>query len=127
MSLIISKKHGVNPAMMLCPICGGDSGLALLGRLKNDAKAPRRMVGNPCDQCIEFMKKGIIVVSCKDGEPDTRTGKLIVMKDDADLFNTEYLGVEMSKTVKEKRVLIMSDSDWLDLGFPTENITEKEI
>lgn len=50
----LSPKHGVNPSVMKCPVCAEDTGLALLGRLRDDAEAPRQMLDrDPCDKCKE--------------------------------------------------------------------------
>ena len=48
----VSEKHGVNPSITICPICGKETGIALLGKLKGDKEAPRRMLSDPCDDCI---------------------------------------------------------------------------
>ena len=40
-SITISKKHGVNPSILHCECCGKEYGLALLGKLKGDAEAPK--------------------------------------------------------------------------------------
>lgn len=48
----ISEKHGVNPSITICPICGKDTGIALLGKLKGDEEAPRKIIGDLCDDCI---------------------------------------------------------------------------
>lgn len=37
----LSKKHGLNPSMAMCPICGKAEGIALLGNIKRDEEAPR--------------------------------------------------------------------------------------
>ena len=52
----ISPKHGLNPALVVCPCCGADEGVALMGRLKDDAEAPRRILDvGPCSRCtLEF-------------------------------------------------------------------------
>lgn len=51
-SIRISEKHGVNPSITICPICGKETGIALLGKLKGDKEAPMRMLSDPCDDCI---------------------------------------------------------------------------
>jgi hypothetical protein len=48
----ISEKHGVNPSITICPICGKETGIALLGKLKGDKEAPMRMLSDPCDDCV---------------------------------------------------------------------------
>lgn len=34
----LSEKHGVNPSIIVCPICDKETGIALLGKLKGDKK-----------------------------------------------------------------------------------------
>jgi hypothetical protein len=48
----VSEKHGVNPSITVCPICGKETGIALLGKLKGDKEAPMRMLSDPCDDCV---------------------------------------------------------------------------
>lgn len=51
-SIKLSEKHGVNPSMLCCPVCGKEYGIALLGKLKGDVEAPMRIIGNElCDDC----------------------------------------------------------------------------
>lgn len=47
----VSEKHGVNPSITICPICGKETGIALLGKLKGDKEAPRYIQGDICDEC----------------------------------------------------------------------------
>mgnify|MGYP007003721021 FL=1 len=48
----LSKKHGLNPSITVCPICGKEIGIALLGKLKEDEEAPRKIIEDLCDDCI---------------------------------------------------------------------------
>lgn len=41
-NIILSEKHGVNSSITVCPICGKEIGIALLGKLKGDEEAPRK-------------------------------------------------------------------------------------
>lgn len=34
MSIKLSPNHGLNPSIIICPICGKDVSIALFGRLK---------------------------------------------------------------------------------------------
>ena len=43
MSLRLSKEHGLNPSLLVCPICGKDVGIALLGA-NGGKKAPYQMI-----------------------------------------------------------------------------------
>ena len=60
--IILSKEHGVNPSIALCPVCGKEIGVALLGKLKDDAKAPPYVIGNPCNDCQKKFDEGYIAV-----------------------------------------------------------------
>lgn len=87
--IILSPKHGVNPSVMHCFICGKETGVALLGRLKDDAEAPRDMT-NPnelCDNCKALLKaKNKCIIECRDGESGDnpyRTGRFVFLKDGA--------------------------------------------
>lgn len=61
-----SPQHGVNPSMALCFFCGESKGLVMLGKLKDDAKAPREGIYDyqPCDKCAENWKKGTPIIRC---------------------------------------------------------------
>lgn len=63
-----SPKHGVNPTILKCFWCEGDIGVALLGRLKGDAEAPRETVLNlePCDKCKAMFAKGVQAIEVSD-------------------------------------------------------------
>ena len=51
MSLRLSKKYGLNPTLLVCPICGKDTGIALLGA-NNGKQAPMTTKdSNLCDEC----------------------------------------------------------------------------
>ena len=85
----LSAKHGVNPCIVKCFVCQEDTGeLALLGRLPNDAEAPREAVldKRPCSKCQEHMKQGVILISVRDGESGDnpfRRGAWVVIKHEA--------------------------------------------
>lgn len=49
--ITLSKKHGLNPSIAVCPICGKAEGVALLGHIKGDEEAPRYTHGDICDEC----------------------------------------------------------------------------
>lgn len=86
--IMLSPKHGVNASVVICPICKKDTSIALFGKLKDDAEAPRQVEGELCDECkkkyvtiIEvesetnrkgtgrcaYIPKEAINVECKDG------------------------------------------------------------
>ena len=58
MSLRLSKEHGLNPSLLVCPICGKDVGIALLGA-NGGKKAPYQMTSiELCNDCKQKVKEG---------------------------------------------------------------------
>lgn len=77
----LSEKHGVNPSIMMCPICFSETGVALLGKIENDAEAPKYAKDTePCDLCREQMKIGFLLV---EREGDVITGNRWVVTEEA--------------------------------------------
>ena len=85
--IVLSPKHGVNPSITHCECCGKETGLALLGRLKEDAKAPRDIALGLCDDCQKvFDQQGLMIIEVRDGESGDnpyRTGRLVGITKDA--------------------------------------------
>lgn len=85
-SIKVSEKYGVNPSMLICPICGGDAGIALMGRLPNDAEAPHKQISDAlCSDCEKVMKAGggfLVEAEDKNGEP-YRTGFTVGLSKEA--------------------------------------------
>lgn len=118
----LSEKHGVNPSLMLCFYCGEASGVALLGRLRDDEAAPRQGVYDmePCPTCKEYMAQGVILIGVDeklstDTQNPYRTGRFAVMKDDAvrRLFTPETVDVLL-----KKRCGFLTNEVWDLLGIP---------
>ena len=86
MGIILSKNHGLNPSMIKCFICGKEHSIALFGRLKGDAQAPREIVdGSICPNCQKVIDDGnvfIIEVEKQEANP-YRTGRLVAIKKEA--------------------------------------------
>lgn len=56
--IVLSEKHGVNPSITICLLCGKDIGIALFGKLKNDEEAPKKCcIGELCDDCKKDLEK----------------------------------------------------------------------
>ena len=88
-SLKLSSKHGVNPSVLHCFICGKETGLALLGKLKGDAEAPSD-ISNPneiCDDCRKQIEAGnkffLEVKDNTDHNNPERTGRMVCVKGEA--------------------------------------------
>lgn len=121
MSIRLSPKHGVNPLLGVCFVCGKDDGTVVLaGRLKDDAEAPRRAVWSrePCETCHEDMRQGIIFLSVRDGESGDnpyRTGRFAVVRESA---VRRMIKEPMLSELLAKRLCFIEDATWRQLGLP---------
>lgn len=120
-SIKLSPKHGVNPSLTTCFYCGEPIGVALLGRIKDDAEAPRRICldTEPCDDCKKHMAHGVILISVRDGEsgPDPyRTGCFCVVTEDA--ISRWVNDAALLASILEKRVAFLPDETWDAIGLP---------
>lgn len=116
----ISPKHGVNPSVALCGICGQPKNeIVLMGRLPNDAAAPHQAVydAEPCDACKESMQKGIMLIEVKDGESGDnpyRTGRIVVVTED---YIQRALEGDLVQYALTKRVIYIEESVAHALGL----------
>lgn len=117
----LSPKHGVNPSVTKCFVCGEDDGLALFGRLPKDQEAPRTVCLNkdPCPKCHEWMAKGCILISVRVGESGDnpyRTGGWVVLKDEA--IRRLPVSDTLIANILKKRMVYLPDDAWDALGLP---------
>lgn len=76
-SIKLSPKHGLNAAIVVCPICGNETNaLALLGQIdKKDSEAPKYIPGEEfCDDCKSHIGDGGMFILEVDKEQN-RTGR----------------------------------------------------
>ena len=79
----LSEKHGVNPSVDHCAMCGESYAAALFGRMDKDQEAPRYVcTGGLCGRCQEAKDKGaifLIEVDESKSSPDEpwRTGRIV--------------------------------------------------
>lgn len=94
MSIVVSKKYGLNPSVQLCSCCGKDMGLIMFGASYKDengktAEAPHQvMTGAICDECKKVIDEGgVFFIEVRDGETGKknpyRTGRLTAVKREA--------------------------------------------
>jgi hypothetical protein len=120
-SIRLSEKHGVNPSLLVCPVCGKDSGVALLGHMPGDAEAPHKMLDHtPCDECQDYMSQGVILISVdesKTTDPKSpyRSGGWVVVREEA---ATRMFKSPMLEDVLRMRVAYITDDAWDQLGLP---------
>lgn len=75
----LSPKYGINASCTVCFFCGKETGIAMLGKLKGDVKAPRRIIADytPCDECKEKHKQGRVIIEAvrtPNGLPEIQKG-----------------------------------------------------
>lgn len=138
MSIALDDKHGLNPTMTLCFYCQEPNGVALFGKIGNktarnlrEAGAPVRPGGEapraltmdlqPCQKCLEHMKKGIILISVDEEKTDDmqnpyRSGGWVVVTED--FIRRTFEPEELVNAICDKRVSFMPDDAWDMLGLP---------
>lgn len=81
-SIKLSPKYVVNPFIAICFWCREDVGVAMLGKLPDDAEAPRKVVLDyePCEKCQAKMDMGITLIESTDGK--TPTGNWLVIPEE---------------------------------------------
>lgn len=113
----LSKKYGLNPSVLQCPICGKEFALALFGdNYKNKegkkAEAPHKVAitGNTCEDCTSIINQGgafFIEVKDEDAKKQVenpyRTGRIIAIKKEAaeELFGQSNPVTYIGETVFE--------------------------
>jgi hypothetical protein len=122
-SIRLSEKHGANPSLTQCFVCMKDVGVALFGRMKNDAEAPRRICldHEPCGECKEHMEQGIVLISVDakqsfDMQNPHRTGGWCVVRED--FVQRVFSPPELVEQVLHKRMAFMPDNVWDMIGLP---------
>ena len=120
--MILSPKHGLNPSIEQCFICGKDKGVILFGYTKGDREAPRKVCINtePCDECKGYMKQGVIIISVDEKKTDDRrnpyrTGGWVVVRDS---FIKKAFNKDIGKEVLKKRICFVPDKAWSTMGLP---------
>lgn len=96
--ITLSRKHGVNPSMMECPVCGKSTGIALFGRLKGDVEAPRVIKADLCEECT---KNYIVAIVVENEEERKDTGIRAFL--DRESVSAEF---------RNHNVVLMSKSDF---------------
>ena len=123
-SIRLSKKHGVNPMMVVCFFCNKDTGdIALMGQMKGDQEAPRRAVldRTPCDTCKGHMGQGVIFISVNeklttDRNNPYRSGNWAVVT--TDFVQRVVTPKSFADDICEKRFCFVPDDVWEKLGIP---------
>ena len=84
-SIRLSEKHGLNPTLEVCFFCGEETGeLALLGKLKGDKEAPKRMVlhYDPCEKCKKKWADGVALIAVVTEQPEDKRPPIVAANDE---------------------------------------------
>lgn len=112
-------------ALVKCFICGGDKELIMNTRLTPShastvKNAHGKAIDNiPCNECKELMKKGIILISVRDGESGNnpyRTGRTVVVRDN---FIDIVANDKVKQGIMKHRIAYIPETTWKELGLPT--------
>ena len=122
MSLRLHPKHGVNPTIPRCYLCGENKNeVVLLGNAYKD-QAPMNMCldKSPCDKCRDYMRQGIILIGVRDGEQGDnpyRTGNFCVLKEEA-VKRAFKRALKDCEGILKSRVAFVDETTWEALGLP---------
>ena len=109
MNLKLSEKHGLNPSITKCWICGNDIGIVLLGRLPNDVEAPMSACyGDICDKCGKDLELADLLIEVKDGTERSnpyRTGYVVGIRKGIIDANKLYNGIGFVEQSMLKEIL----------------------
>ncbi len=122
-SVRLSEKHGVNPSVLTCFVCGDSYGIALLGRLPGDAEAPREMTHEKqwCDSCRTLADEndGVWLVRVRDGEKGRipyRLGQVTMMRAEA-VRRVIHRPEGLADEIIRRRMAFVPDAAWVMLGI----------
>ena len=100
--ITLSPKHGVNCSIIVCPICKKETSLALFGRLKGDAEAPKQIEGELCDEC---KKKYITIIEVESETNIKGTGRYVYIPKEA--INIKYKdGIALMSTEEFTKIFV---------------------
>lgn len=107
----LSPKYGVNPCIPICCWCGKEKNeIALLGKLKGDAEAPRNAVIDyePCEECQAKFNLGVVLIEVTKNQPNDNIMP-IQKQDGVSLYPTfrySVIKLEAAKKLFENETLI---------------------
>lgn len=104
MSIKLSPKHGVNPSMVKCVVCGKDAGILLNGKLRGDVEAPKYVItGDLCDECKAKIDEGYaFIIECNSSKGlEDRTGRYMVIKKEALQGDTSNVNLMLKDQFEE--------------------------
>lgn len=104
MNVTLSPKHGVNPSMVKCVVCGKEAGILLNGKLKGDVEAPKYVItGDLCDDCKTKVDEGYaFIIECRSAKGlEDRTDRYVVIKKEALQGDTSNVNLMLKDEFEE--------------------------
>ena len=122
-SIKLHPKHGLNPTIPVCIVCGEDKGdIALLGATwKGKEAAPMRMLIDavPCEDCTKkHLTSGVLLV--ENTAEGIITGKIAILTEGG--FRNVFPTVE----IPEQRIVVISEEAMTQLDELFASIQEEE-
>lgn len=98
-SLRLSKKHGINPSVAHCKLCGDSYGVVLFGASYHGGEeAPRAIASGHCDKCLKALRSGcVFFIEAAEGGLNERTGRMAAITKEA--FDRMFQGTEKGQQV----------------------------
>lgn len=120
--IVLSQKHGLNPALEQCFCCGEVKSLVLFGKLRGDQQAPSKVCLSkaPCEDCARLMQQGVVLISVDpaltdDEQNPHRTGGWCVVRDE--MIKRVVKG-KACDDILLQRIAFVPDDVWDGLGLP---------
>jgi len=117
-----------NAALTKCYLCGKDNEILLSNKYKQNGESAVDMFKyhgkvvskEPCNECKDMMKQGIMLIHIADDDPEYRMGNICVIKEEA---FARIFGGEEGKHALKMRATFVQDAVWKALGLPTNEDT----
>ena len=116
------KEECFGVAIPVCYFCGREKNELIIPKRLTPAEAKKVKEAHgkvvdmePCDECKKMVEQGVMLIQCKDGNQDYRTGVIIGVKDEAipKIFPPEY-----AERALKMRAMFVEQTAWRDIGLP---------
>ena len=116
------KEECFSVAIPVCYFCGREKNELIMNttltpkHAKQIKEAHGKVVDmEPCDECKKMMEQGVMLIECKDDQPDYRLGRFVVVKDEAvpRMFPPEY-----AEKALKMRAMFVGETAWKGMGLP---------
>lgn len=122
----MNNNNNLGVAIPTCFFCGRDKNEIIMNntltpfhKRKVEEDHGKYIDFQPCSECAEYMKQGIILVSIRDGEKSKnpyRTGNYAVVKEEA--IKNWIEDKDLAKRICQVRFCFIEDTTWDKIGLP---------